>query len=38
MSEAGKLVHLLRNIPTLKSVLEAVGWTVADAKRLGLIS
>jgi predicted RNA binding protein YcfA (HicA-like mRNA interferase family) len=86
MSEAGELVHLLRNTPvseiiralerdgftlrrstrtggriymhedgrltvvhyhhssdtltrkTLKSVLEAVGWTVADAKRLGLIS
>lgn len=23
---------------TLKSVLEAVGWNLADAKRLGLIS
>lgn len=86
MSEAGELVHLLRNVPvsdfitalerdgftlrrstrtggriylhedgrltvahyhhgsdtltrkTLKSVLEAVGWKLADAKRLGLIT
>jgi predicted RNA binding protein YcfA (HicA-like mRNA interferase family) len=68
MSEAGELVHLLRNLPvsdlitalerdgfTLRrstrtggriymhedgrlTVLEAVGWNLADAKRLGLIS